>query len=437
MATLTPALRPATSLAGPEPSLASLVAQISHMVGGRDDSPGLGEIRALCDLLYTASLLKEEGRVVRARILIAPPEGFTALEGPPDGIHAIRFASSHAFTAGEIKRLSPAASYFHSIIAVWPEKDRGFRIWGILNTGPRWLNLMAGGRKPGGVTMPFPSIHVRDPGWLLFYQNYELLAEWRGREFHGPRMDVFQSRLMSERFADLRHRLARESWSHTLPETLTIEAYAELIHRIALQFLRRIVSLVRASGHGGTLVIIPMTKSAEESLSVAERWIDCKYLASAESAGNRVKFLIQSMLRRLGELCPEGSTVEDAWSCFKKSTDPELDNLEESFFELARMYSDMMQVDGALVLEHGLNVVGFGGEIRVDMNVVHVEQSHDLDRTQVSRWNVQSDGTRHRSLYRLCAVEPEVVGYVISQDGQVRMIANVNDTVTFWLHTAI
>jgi hypothetical protein len=30
-----------------------------------------------------------------------------------------------------------------------------------------------------------------------------------------------------------------------------------------------------------------------------------------------------------------------------------------------------------------------------------------------------------------------VVGYVISQDGQVRMIANVNDTVTFWLHTSI
>jgi hypothetical protein len=50
---------------------------------------------------------------------------------------------------------------------------------------------------------------------------------------------------------------------------------------------------------------------------------------------------------------------------------------------------------------------------------------------------VQSDGTRHRSLYRLCAVEPMVVGYVISQDGQVRMIATVNDTVTFWLHTAI
>lgn len=435
--TTLPSARPATSLPGTEPSLAGLVAQISGMLTNREDAPSLGEIRALCDLLYTASLLKEEGRVVRARIVLAPPEGFTATDGPPDGIHAIRFATTHALSPGEIKRLSPAASYFHSIIAVWPEPNRGFRIWGVLNTGPRWLNLLAGGRKPGGISMPYPTIHVRDPGWLLFYRDYELLAEWRGREFHGPRMDVFQSGLMRERFAGLRHRLAREMWSHTLPETLSIETYAELIHRIALQFLRRIVSLVRASGHGGTLVIIPMTRSEAEAQSVAERWIDCKYLASPEIVGNRVKFLIKSMLRRLGELCPAGSSLDDAWRCFKKSTDPELDNLEESFFELARLYSDMMQVDGALVLEHGFNVVGFGGEIRVDMNVVHVEQSHDLDRTEVSRWNVQSDGTRHRSLYRLCAVEPEVLGYVISQDGQVRMIANVNDTVTFWLHTAI
>jgi len=50
----------------------------------------------------------------------------------------------------------------------------------------------------------------------------------------------------------------------------------------------------------------------------------------------------------------------------------------------------------ALVREHNLNVVGFGGEIRVDLSVVHVEQAHDLDRNRVSRWDVQSDDTRHR-----------------------------------------
>jgi tryptophan synthase alpha subunit len=50
---------------------------------------------------------------------------------------------------------------------------------------------------------------------------------------------------------------------------------------------------------------------------------------------------------------------------------------------------------------------------------------------------VRGDGTRHRSVYRLCAVEPEAIGFVISQDSQVRMIANVDDSVIVWPHTMI
>lgn len=418
------------------PTLESIIAQISAAVASLEAAPTSVEIQHLCDRLYAASLLKEEGRVVRARIVIAPPGAFTATEGPPQGIHAIRFSVPLALTSSEIKRLSPAASFYHSVIAVWPDKEhgRGFTIWGILNSGPRWMNLIAGGRKPSGANLPFPMIHVRDPGWLLFYQDYNMLAEWRGREFHCPRLDVFQSRLMSDRFAGLRRRLVDTTAADPLPPTLSRDTYEELIHRIGKQFLRRIVNLGRSSGHGGSLLLIPL---AENGVRRTDQWIDCKYAAAPDAAGIRIRHIVEAMLRRLGQLCPDGTTLEQAWDCFQTSSDSEMDELEEAFFELARLYSDMMQVDGALVLEHGLSVVGFGGEIRVDLSVLHVEQAHDLDRTSTSRWDVLNDGTRHRSLYRLCAVDPEVVGYVISQDGQVRMIANVDDTVTFWKHSFV
>ncbi len=416
------------------PTLESVITQISAAVAAHSEAPSALEIQHLCDRLYAASLLKEEGRAVRARIVIAPPESFTDTEGPPQGIHAIRFSVPLALTSAEIKRLSPAASFYHSVIAVWPDKERGFSIWGILNSGPRWMNLIAGGRKPVGSNLPFPMIHVRDPGWLLFYQDYNMLAEWRGQEFHCPRMDVFQSRIMRNRFAKLRQRLVEGTDPKSLPTTLSAEIYADLIHRIGMQFLRRVVNLVRTSGHGGSLVLVPL---AEDGVRRTDQWIDCKYAAAADAAGLRVRHIVEAMLRRLGQLCPEGTTMEDAWNCFLTSSDTQMDELEEAFFELARLYSDMMQVDGALILEHGLGVVGFGGEIRVDLSVVHVEQAHDLDRTSASRWDVLNDGTRHRSIYRLCAVDPEVVGYVISQDGQVRMIANVGDTVTFWMHSFV
>lgn len=415
-------------------TLPDLVSQLHRLLSASADSPGEDQLKELCDVLYASSLLKEEGRPVRARVIIAPPDAFTGADGPPDGTHAVKFTTSHGLSANEIKRLSPAASFFHSVVAIWPEGDRGFRIWGILNTGPRWLNLVAGGRKPLGREIPHPVIHVRDPGWLLFYNSYSLLAEWRGREFHGPRMDVFQSRLLNERFAGQRLGLVEGLMDCCLPPSLSVEAYADLSHLIALQFVKRIINLVRTSGHGGSLIFLP---DDAEGVDTAAQWIDCKYTAAPDVAGQRFGSLLQSILRRVGQLCGESATLDEAWRIFRESSDAELDRLEEAFFELARLFSDLMQVDGALVLDKRVRLIGFGGEIRVDRNVFLVGHAQDLEGTHIVPWNVQGDGTRHRSVYRLCSVEPETIGFVISQDSQVRMIANVDDSVLFWQHTMI
>ncbi len=198
--------------------------------------------------------------------------------------------------------------------------------------------------------------------------------------------------------------------------------------------MKRVINLVRTSGHGGSLVIVP---SVDGSTRISDLWIDCKYSAEQDEAGLRFRRLLQLIIRRVGQLVPDGATVEEAWEVFKNSTDRELDRLEEAFFELARLFSDLMQVDGALVVDQRLCVIGFGGEIRVDRNVLQVSHALDLEGTVLSNWNVQGDGTRHRSVYRLCSVEPSVIGFVISQDSQVRLIANLDDSVVFWNHSMI
>lgn len=415
-------------------SLKGAAALIHARLQNHAGAPSEKEIHDVFHILYAASLLKEEGRAVRARVILAPPSAFATSAGPPDSSHALRFTVPHTLTPNEIKRLSPAASFFHSIVAIWPDRDRGFRIWGVINTGPRWMNLVAGGRKPMNDDMPHPIIHVRDPGALLFYHGYHLMLEWRGTEFHGPRLDVFQSRLLNERFVHLRRQLVGEISECCLPATLDTDGYADLAHLIALQFVKRIINLVRGSGHGGSLVFLP---EGQEGLDASARWIDCKYTVEPDAAGLRFRYLLQAILRRVGQLCPQNSTAETAWEVFRTSSDEELDRLEEAFFELARFFSDLMQVDGALVLDQRLCVIGFGGEIRVDRSVLQITHAHDLDCVQVTLWNPQADGTRHRSVYRLCSVEPKVIGFVISQDSQVRMIANIEESVIFWTHTVI
>jgi len=415
-------------------TLDALVTEVHGLLAEEPDAPDREQLRDVFRTLYASSLLKEEGRAVRARVVIAPPHAFPLTEGPPDGEHVLKFTLTHQLTPNEIKRLSPAAGFFHSAMALWPEGDRGFRIWGLLNTGQRWMNLVAGGRKPLGNELPYPLIHVRDPGWLLFYHNYQLLAEWRGTDFFDARLDVFQSAILRERFEPLRRRMVAEVSECCLPPSLDQDNYSALSHLIAQQFIKRLISLVRTSGHGGTLVFLP---EGPAGLDAASQWIDCKYSVEADEAGMRFRHLLQSILRRVGQLCPDGSTMEKAWEVFRNSHDTELDRLEEAFFELARFFSDLMQVDGALILDQRMRVIGFGGEIRVDRNVIVVRQAHDLDALHVTDWNVQNDGTRHRSIYRLCSVDPNVIGFVISQDSQVRLIASLEDSVTFWIHTMV
>ena len=251
-----------------EVSLQDVVGKIHRSLGGQTGGPTLEELEIVCDVLFAASFLKEEGEAVRARVVIAPPEAF-----PLEGIHAVRFTAPHPLTSNEVKRMSPAADFFHSALAIWPDRDRGFLIWGILNTGPRWLNLVGGGRKPTGDDLSHPVIHVRDPGWLLFYHGYDLIAEWRGREFHGPRMDVFQSRILNDRFAGDRQRFVASLIACCLPPSLDADAYAELVHLISLQFVKRVINLVRTSGHGGSLIFLPEVVDGKEA---AAGWIDCK-----------------------------------------------------------------------------------------------------------------------------------------------------------------
>jgi len=260
-----------------------------------------------------------------------------------------------------------------------------------------------------------------------------LLAEWRGTEFHGPRIDVFQSNLLKDRFTNYRRKMVEDLADDCLPCSMCLETYADLGHLIALQFVKRVINLVRTSGHGGSLIMLP--SDGEEDIAV--QWIDCKYSSEREESGTRFANLLQAMIRRVGELSPVDSTLEQAWDIFRNSMDSQLDELEEAFFELARLFSDLMQVDGALVVDQGMRVIGFGGEIRVDRNVLQVSQALDLDGKYRSNWNVQADGTRHRSVYRLCSVDARAIGFVISQDSQVRLIANVDDSVVFWAHTMV
>lgn len=56
----------------------------------------------------------------------------------------------------------------------------------------------------------------------------------------------------------------------------------------------------------------------------------------------------------------------------------------------------------------------------------------DLEATELDEERADEAGTRHRAAYRLSRQHPECVITVVSQDGAVRYVGNLNGKVTYW-----
>ena len=111
--------------------------------------PNDWQLRLLLDVAYHASLLKEEQRPVTFRILLGQPEDVVKVDQPPTALSGISFDRPRPFNEQEVRRISMAADFFRSLVAVAPYGDEKLKIWGILLSGTRWVNTVDGGRFTG------------------------------------------------------------------------------------------------------------------------------------------------------------------------------------------------------------------------------------------------------------------------------------------------
>jgi len=94
----------------------------------------------------------------------------------------------------------------------------------------------------------------------------------------------------------------------------------------------------------------------------------------------------------------------------------------------------LSRVDGLVLLTPHLEVRGFGVEITEKDPPVRIARATDPTATVSGRLDLDYNyfGTRHRSMMRYCAKHPGSVGFVISQDGDVRVMTLVAETLVIW-----
>ena len=391
----------------------------------------------LLSIAYQASLLQEEDRPVRFRLFVGDPERLPAGAGPPKGLHCLRFKEPRRYDEHEIRRLAPAAKFTRALIGVRSVGGE-FEIWGMLQSGPRWLQSARGGRPlPSPVPSDAVVLRAVGPGRLAVALGEVILAELRGGQLQSATMDVFESRWLTSRFVRLRNELVTEH-AGAMHGQVGAPLDPDVTRKIAQQMVKRLIATMRDAHHGGTLLLVPRERAG--GLVSDGGAIRLKYAFADEEPRRRYRTLILDVMR---ELALAGAGMDPTswpigWDAYRASTRPGIVSLDEAILEMSQLLAALGEVDGAVLLTDSFEVLGFGGEIVGTLHELRsVRRALDIEGAVWEDVAIDHVGTRHRSAYRLCAQEPGAVAIVVSHDGGVQFVANRDGVTTYWEHVPV
>ena len=382
---------------------------------------------------YQASLLREEGRSTTFRVAVSGPGTFARASGPPAGLHRLLLTEPRPFDEHELRRLAPAAGFQSSLIGAELGDDDRPQIWGLIHSGPRWLQSVRGGREVRQVIPPVLMIAVTGPGRVLVSRGVATIAEMSHGSLGTPGMDVLNAAWMSTIFAEARD---AQSTAGVAGQQQSVVGSAQVDPTfwplLTQHVLRRVLATIRGAQHGGTLLLLPPSQTA--NVVTSDRHLSLKYRFRDEEPRRRILTLTVAIISELAALHP--ASAGDGlvhWPEYEHSHAPQLAALDEALFEVAHLVAALAEVDGAVVMTSGLELLGFGGEIAGDLPEVEmVAQALTLDATQREWVRTDRVGTRHRSAYRLCQAVRGAIAVVISQDGGLRFVRWHDDAVTYW-----
>jgi hypothetical protein len=388
--------------------------------------PARAALEEVLEVAYHASFLHEEQRSLRFRILVAAPAVLPSCAPRDHELHVLEFDPSRRLSDDELRRLAPAADFERTLIGVHAEGEGVPYIWGLASSGVQWLRDMQSGRgsRPG-LLPDVLVIHVLAPGHLLIARGSTPIVELQGGRLREHGHDVFLSQWLSGLFAPIRAEVVQ---LRTPSGEAAATVDQDVVRAVGQHLLRRAISAIRRARHGGTLLIVPPDDQGNLDIP----GVSLKYRFADQDTRRRFRQLILSILSTLQAVAVREGQAHVDLAFYQQRGDIELRALEDAVVELAQLMASLAAVDGALVMNRRLELLGFGGEITEATPVPQIHRALDLEGTQTAAEVVDGVGTRHRSVYRLCLAHPDTLGFVVSQDGTVTVVHARDGKVLRW-----
>jgi hypothetical protein len=414
---------------------------LAKLVAGRlraeQDAPPEIVLTRLLETLYFASLKTDEGRPILCTVNYVDPADRQgpAPRGPADCWSHVPFERPLPFDVRTLTKLARAADPAVSSLAVFRDKKNKLFIWGMVDQEPRHsdyitLDTAHTPERPGLFQATITGV-----GNISVYQNDTLIASLEQNTLVEEYHDVLWAGPVHDLLAGYLRSYLVDSGSRMSGSVLPADLEDELLMRWLNSICRTLMS-IQHYRHGGGLLIAP--QMSLDGLNVKYK---IHYDRLLKSLRDMVEVQLSgSPLGLSGQGADEAQGAADQahnvlpYASGEGAFDRQLGEHKNEVLGAIRFIAALSCVDGFVLMDRWMAVHGFGVEVRTDnlLSDIYVARDSHADPKLLRKSELTQYGTRHRAMMRYCYDKPGALGFVVSQDGDIRAMTRIADALVLW-----
>jgi hypothetical protein len=378
--------------------------------------PSSNQLSEMLEAAYFTSLQREEARQLEFRLGYCNPDYLSRMANSATQTYWMPFKNPRPCSDSELRRLAPAVDPGKSMICCYGQSQ--LKLVGVLTAHSDFSKIITGSVLHGRMLPDVFNVSTSSPGELCANRGDASFVHLRNGKLRFPKHLKRDDQILRD-LIPIEAKLEEDAWNSIEPQNRPSKgSYRVMIPYVP--FIAHLLHTMDRSRHGGSLLIVPhaSTDSLDETI------IRIKYRLERCSAWPVCRDWVVELLLRMNAK-REPNQLE-------RELHDRLDEKYRAIMLLAEFLGDLGRVDGAVVITDRLEIIGFGAEITCHQEAVTEVRFHPDAKAASRIESVEANGTRHRSVIRFCSAIGGATGFVLSQDGGMKVVRKGSSGVEMW-----
>jgi hypothetical protein len=401
-----------------------------YLVEKNEEPPKLGVLERLFEILFFASLHREESQSISCRVAFIDPAHPDPR--PPSRVVANRWShfplsQKLELSVANLVKISQAVDPWGSTLAVHADTDGQLWIWGLVDQSVHFSTYLVKESDTGPEMPGMFQAAITGVGEICAYKRDVIVGELKRDVIITRQHRVFQSGPLYEKLVPWIDRYRNRVFEKAAPSDELRTYWARSLGDLWVSAISRLLIGIHRYGHGGAVLISDRAEGLTPKYSLEyPRLADSLVRLGVHQINKEVYTdrVFKDLDRNVG--LPGAAYLNEAVES------NELDDTRDELKGCVRFLTSLSRVDGLLWFDSDLRLKAFGVEIAEQNDPADVALSQGTDGSTTTPMVLSHYGMRHRSMVRYCAYNPQAVGFVVSQDGALKAVTRIDASTVVW-----